>query len=119
MKVYVKVTLDNFGRMATFPVEVTDDMFVQDIKEEIYNKTGIPHNKIQFSCYRHGMKVYMVETQLAKIFLTQPNQTIFTQILPFEVKEIKTRTISANINVNEFISMSGLGGVEPKVAIGQ
>ena len=78
LKVFVKLTQDSFGRLATFPYDVTEETLVQDIKEEVNNKTGIPTNKMIFTCYFHGVKVYMVENEPALKFLHEDHQTIFT-----------------------------------------
>jgi hypothetical protein len=54
----------------------------------------------------------MVETQDADKFLTESGQIIFTEILPFELTEIRTRTISSSLDMTTFYSKVGLGHLE-------
>ena len=78
LKVFVKLTQDSFGRLATFPYDVTEETIIQDIKDEINNKTGIPTNKMIFTTNFHGVRVYLVENEPALKFLYEDHQTIFT-----------------------------------------
>ena len=107
LKVFVKLTQDSFGRLATFPFDVTEETMVQDIKDEVNNKTGIPTNKMIFTCYFHGVKVYMVECEPALKFLHEDHQTIFTQLLEFEVTQVRSRT-TGSVDMGKFYNKLGL-----------